>query len=184
MLIISTPSSKLDTSKQSIPLVIPNFNGQYALRYIWMTHRYDNDNFIKNYFTGGNDKGINVRLLTASFQTQWDIHNKIFYESSENGNLIWRVKVYNSKNSSIDYIEVWKDLVTVENLLESNKDWPVEEMDILKNGIFSAGFSAQKWKPFPSVSKEWATINYKKFLSMSKNKENCIINTPMKDHHD
>jgi len=56
MLIISTPSSKLDTSKQSIPLVIPNFNGQYALRYIWMTHRYDNDNFIKNYFTGGNDK--------------------------------------------------------------------------------------------------------------------------------
>ena len=63
MLVNSLPSCYLDSGAISIPLVLPDDNGEYALRYIWMQHRHDNDSFVKNYFTGGNQKGNNERTL-------------------------------------------------------------------------------------------------------------------------
>ena len=184
MLVNSLPSCYLDSGAISIPLVLPDDNGEYALRYIWMQHRHDNDSFVKNYFTGGNQKGKNVRELTATMKEHWDIHNKIFNDSAENGNLIWRVKVLNQENNSIDYVEVWKDVDTVTSLLEYNPSWDREKMDMLKLGMYDAGFSAQKWLPFPTVSKKWAFDHYKKFKEMANMKQHCIINTPMKKYYD
>lgn len=178
-MIESTPSWKEDISRFNIPLVSPDDGTDFAIRYVWMKHK-NNEEFLKGYFTNGNNSGINVRKQTVEFQEHWDRHNKIFIDSAENKSLIWRIKILNEVNRSIDYIEVWKDVSTIVSLLEDNPNWTMYSMDILKKGIYDAGFIAQKWIPYPTVSKEWAVENYRKFANMSKNRQNCIINTPIK----
>lgn len=180
MFVNSVSSWKEDISIQSIPLVYPDNKEEFGLRYIWMKHRYDNNYFLKNYFNEGNQKGINVRDLTKDFKIQWNIHNEIFNQSAQNGNLVWRVKALNIKNRSIDYIEVWKNTKIIYELLEKNINWPEDSMNTLKKGLYDAGFSAQKWIPFPTVSREWVLSTYEIFKNKSKLKDNCIINTELK----
>lgn len=179
MLIESTPSWKDDIKRMNIPLVEPDNIEEFALRYVWMKH-VDNEKFLAGYFTNNNSAGMNVRKQTVEFQEHWDKHNKIFIDSANNGSLIWRVKVLNEINRSMDYIEVWKSKDTIVALLEDNDDWDPNSMSILKKGIYDAGFIAQKWLPYPSVSREWVITNYEKFLLMAKNKQNCIVNTTIK----
>ena len=180
MQVSSTRSWKTDVDKQSVSLVIPDYGNDYALRYVWMQHRFNNTEFIKGYFTGGNNSGMNVRKQTVELQAHWNRHNAIFNDSGKNGDLIWRVKVLNSLNNSIDYVEVWKSSEIIHSLLEDESTWPVGSMDLLKQGIYEAGFSAQKWIPYPTISEEWSTRHYNFFLDLAKKKENCIINTPLR----
>lgn len=178
-MIVSTPSWKDDVAQTNVPLVDPDDGKDFAVRYIWMKHK-NNEDFLQGYFTNGNSAGLNVRKQTVEFQEHWNQHNKIFIDSANNGDLIWRVKVLNDSNRSVDYIEVWKDQKTIVSLLEENPNWSSQSMSILKKGIYDAGFIAQKWLPYPTVSKEWSVTQYKKFAEMSSRKLNCIINTPMK----
>jgi len=179
MQVLSTPSWKQDTNKQSVSLVIPDYGTDYAMRYVWMQHRFKNEEFVNNYFTIGNNLGMNVRKQTVKLQAYWNKHNAIFDDSGKNGDLIWRVKVLNLLNDSIDYIEVWKSSDIIYSLLEDNSSWPGDSMNLLKQGIYDAGFSAQKWLPFPTVSKDWAHSTYNIFLKMTRENKKCIINTPM-----
>jgi hypothetical protein len=47
-------------------------------------------------------------------------------------------------------------------------------------GIWNAGFCVRHLRPYATISKNLATAEYKKFVAQYKNKDNCIINTPMK----
>lgn len=178
----------IDNSQKIMkPLVIPDGNPGWVMRYLWIQHRENNDNFVKNYFNGGNNQGLNVRKQTTHLQNQWKNHNKAFDQSAINGDLIWRVKAYNAESESIDYIEVWKDLETVkkifdeESKLEDGEIWSDDQKKSLGQGIWDAGFIVRHFRPYQLISKSCAETAYKKFIERYRNKDGCIINTPWKN---
>jgi hypothetical protein len=147
-----------------------------------------NEDFVKNYFNGGNNTGLNVRKQTTHLQNQWKNHNAAFDQSAVNGDLIWRVKAYNVVSQSIDYIEIWKDLETVNRLfeveskLDNGEVWSKDQKSSLGQGVWDAGFIVRHYRPYQSISKLCAVSAYKMFVDRYKNKDKCIINTPMKSN--
>lgn len=172
------------------PMVVPDGKGPWALRYLWVRHRTNNDDFVKNYFNGGNNSagtGLNLRKQTSDL-SEWKSHNEIFETSKNNGNLVWRVKVFNPHANSIDYVEVWRSpkvLAEIWGKRDQAIDSGVrssEDVQGLKQGIYGAGFELRWFKDFqtgwPLVTKRTAMSWYKYFVDRFKNKDNCIINTP------
>lgn len=175
----------IDNSKELMfPLIEPDGYKDWVLRYLWIQHRFDNDNFVKNYFNQGNTTGHNVRKQTTHLQEQWKNHNQVFEQSALNGDLIWRVKVYNQYSNSIDYVEIWKDLDTVTKLfdeetkLENGDVWQDDQKRDLGKGIWEAGFIVRHYRPYQYISKGTALEYYRQFIDRYKNKDGCIINTP------
>ena len=168
------------------PLVNPDGGEWWVMRYLWIQHRENNEDFVNNYFNGGNNAGINVRKQTTHLQNQWKNHNEAFDQSALNGDLIWRVKAYNAISKSIDYVEIWKDLETVnsifdsESKLDNGEVWSKNQKSLLGQGIWDAGFIVRHYRPYQSISKSCAETAYKMFVDRYKNKDKCIINTPMK----
>lgn len=164
-------------------LIDPDGQEGWVVRYLWIQHRFDNDAFVKNYFTGGNASGINVRKQTTHLQEKWKNHNDAFNQSALNGDLVWRVKSANRSNNSIDYIEIWRNLATVERIfdedprLENGQIWNQEDKRDLGRGVWDAGFVVRHFRPYQNISKNQAITEYRKFVERSKNKDNCIINT-------
>ena len=178
------------------PLVVPDGKGPWALRYIWVKHREQNDEFVSNYFNKGNNAagtGLNLRKQTEYMQTAWNPHNQIFETSRDNGNLVWRVKVHNHLANSIDYVEIWRSQEILQSLFNPIKpggqvkinDTTVrtaEDQNTLRMGLYEAGFEVRGMRgpiaQWPSVSKVTAMVWYRHFVQKFYAKDNCIINTP------
>lgn len=171
---------------QLTPLVIPDYIGPWGIRYIWIKHKERNIEFVNNYFIEGSNIGLNVRKQTTHLQNLWGSHNKIFEDSKLNGNLVWRVKVFNVFAQSIDYVEVWKSPEILTNTWglngSDNGIRSKEESISLSNGLFNSGFEIRSWRDSPN---NWATVSkntaihwYLHFVKKWKARDNCIINTP------
>lgn len=168
-----------------IPLVRPNGVNEYALRYVWISHRDDNRRFIDNYFVNKNDQGLNIRKQSQHLQSFWQYHNAVFDQSADNGDLIWRVKVHNKHSDTVDYIEVWKSREILEQHFGSgvplrSEGWDIEKASALSKGIYDLGFCVKNWLPFQTMSKSQAREWYQMFKFKSQQKQNCIINTAMR----
>jgi hypothetical protein len=175
---------RIDDSKKAMAALIePDDQPGWALRYLWIQHRFDNDNFTKNYFTSGNNTGLNVRRQTTHLQTVWKNHNAVFDESGLNGDLVWRVKVYNNISFSIDYVEIWRSIDILKNIfieepkLSQGQQWTNNEKNQLGQGIFDAGFEVRHLLPYRNISKKSAIEYYWQFVDRWKNRDHCIINT-------
>jgi hypothetical protein len=172
-----------DDIKEMHLLVDPDGIKEWAVRYLWIQHREHNVEFVTNYFTNGNNKGLNVRSRTEHLGETWTNHNKIFDESAANGNLVWRVKSYNSISQSIDYIEVWRSTELLNNIFDKNpmlsngERWTTEQKNELGKGIYDSGFDVRHLRPFADISKKQAIEYYNAFVVRYKNRDNCIINT-------
>ncbi len=189
------PQWMMPDGEQLPPLVVPDGQGPWAVRYIWVKHRDRNDDFIANYFNGGNNTsgtGLNLRKQTAYMQTAWNPHNQIFETSRDNGNLVWRVKVHNPFANSIDYVEVWRSPEIISSMFryipegESIKvtDGVTRTSDDqrqLRSGLYNAGFEVRRWRDattnWPKVSPQVAMMWYRHFVKKHLAKDNCIINT-------
>jgi hypothetical protein len=175
-----------NTLKPMEMLINPDSGGDWAIRYLWIQHRDDNETFTKNYFVQGSTQGMNIRKQTTHLQSTWKNHNAVFDQSAQNGDLIWRVKVFNPISNSIDYVEVWKNIDIIVRLfdtvavLDDGNEWSNQEKQDLGLGIWNAGFCVRHLRPYTTISKNIAIAEYKKFVAQYKNKDNCIINTPMK----
>lgn len=169
--------------KEMFGLIIPDDQGPFALRYLWIQHRHDNENFVENYFNQGNQVGYNVRKQTAHLQQHWSYHNKIFETSAFNGDLVWRAKVSNPYSMSIDYIEVWKNLEIVENYFGGedakigSENWEIDDKHKFAESLYEEGFDIRVWYPYCSISKESALYYYRIMVEKSKKADSCIINT-------
>lgn len=193
--VTADPQWALPDEHEMSPLVIPDYAGPWALRYIWVQHREQNDEFVANYFNGGNNTsgtGLNLRKRTANMQTAWNPHNQIFETSRDNGNLVWRVKVHNPHANSIDYVEVWRSPQIISSLFryippnESIKvtdtvERTAEDQKTLRSGLYEAGFEVRRWRDeetnWPRVSPQVAMSWYRHFAAKHMAKDNCIINT-------
>jgi hypothetical protein len=169
------------------PLIDPDNSGPWAVRYLWVQHTQDNNKFYNNYFDPSfSQAGMNIRKQTADLKSEWAAHNQIFFDSAADGNLVWRAKVGNPVNRSIDYIEIWRSCDIVKNYfsysssnIESkNTAWQATNREEFNRNLFEAGFDIRDWRPYTSISKELAIEYYKKFVEQHKNKDRCIINTP------
>lgn len=174
-----------EDQRPMICLIEPDNRGPWAVRYLWIQHRSDNESFFKNYFTNGNQKGLNVRKNTEHLQNDWKVHNLIFEESAKNGNLVFRIKIANEFSQSIDYIEIWrnKDILLEyfgynDVKLNNNIEWQKDQRTRFAENLFESGFDIRYWSPYPLISKSKALTYYKSFVEKFKNKQNCIINTP------
>jgi hypothetical protein len=167
-------------------LIDPDGKTGWVVRYLWIQHRFDNESFVKNYFVEGNNTGLNVRKQTTHLQEKWKNHNEAFNQSAQNGDLVWRVKSFNLVSNSIDYIEIWKDLKTVERIfdedptLDNGQTWNKTDKQDLGQGVWDAGFVVRHFRPYQNISKHQAVTEYNKFLERFRSKDNCIINTPWK----
>ena len=164
-------------------LIEPDNIDQYAVRYLWIQHRTHNREFVENYFSGGNNRGLNVRTRTQHLGDTWRNHNRVFDESAENGNLVWRVKAYNHLSQSIDYIEIWRSREILSDIfdrtatLSDGSKWTDNEKTDLGRGIYDSGFDVRHMRPFRGISKKLALDYYWHFVERHKAKDNCIINT-------
>jgi hypothetical protein len=192
---VADPQWTLPDGEALPPLVIPDGQGPWALRYIWVKHRDRNNEFITNYFNGGNNTtgtGLNLRKQTAYMQTAWNPHNQIFETSRDNGNLVWRVKVHNPYANSIDYVEVWRSPEIISSLFRYIKEGEqvkvtdgvvrtAEDQKQLRTGLYDAGFEVRRWRDadtnWPKVSPQVAMMWYRHFVKKHFAKDNCIINT-------
>ena len=169
------------------PLIEPDNMGPWALRYLWVQHNQDNDKFYNNYFDPElSQAGMNIRKQTSDLKSEWTAHNQIFFDSAANGNLVWRVKVGNPIDKSIDYIEIWRTHEIVKNYFgyapnntsTDNPEWQATDRKEFNRNLYEAGFDIRSWRPYATISKELAIDYYKKFVEQHKNKDRCIINTP------
>jgi len=161
-------------------LIDPDSNGEWAIRYLWVQHLVDNTAFYNNYFDPSLAKpGVNIRKQTANLSKDWTAHNKIFYDSADNGDLVWRVKVANPVSQSIDYVEIWKnvDIVNQHFGHKHNTDWDSDSRKSFLTNLSESGFDVREWKEYPTISKQQAMQYYKQFVEQWKNKQQCIINT-------
>lgn len=190
MIIKTTNHASPEYNQEMTPLIEPDMNGKWAVRYVWIQHRTNNEVFIENYFKKQQDigtSGLNVRKNTTHLQQFWDVHNKIFETSAINGDLVWRVKTYNNISDSIDYIEVWRDVETVSKYFSMEYTqpvtvsdgfvWTIEYKKMLSTGVFDSGFVSMNWLPYPTISRAQSIDLYKKYVSMATAGEKCIINT-------
>lgn len=171
-------------NKAMVSLMDPDGKGEWSVRYLWIQHTEDNDTFYNNYFDPSlSQAGMNVRKRTADLKSDWAAHNQIFFDSADNGNLVWRVKVGNPNSKSIDYIEVWRNVEILEQHFGASPTTPNWNNDARKSfhrNLFEAGFDIRSWIPYNTISKELAIEYYKKFVEQYKQKEHCIINTQWK----
>jgi hypothetical protein len=166
-------------------LQIDSDNGDLAIRYLWIQHRFDNEEFLKNYFKSGNVSNINVRKQTAFLDDDWRKHNKIFDKSLKNGDLVWRFKILNEESKSIDYIEVWRSREIINYYFDRSKDvdisgdiWTADKREIFAKNLWDTGFDIRIQEPYLSISKDNANLYYEKLRQKAAKQENCIINTP------
>jgi hypothetical protein len=162
-------------------LIDPDDQGIWAVRYLWIQHTQDNNKFYNNYFDPAlAQTGMNVRKQTANLKNDWTAHNQIFHDSAANGDLVWRVKIGNPTSRSIDYIEIWRSVKTVEQHFgdNPNQTWPKDNRKSFNQQLFEAGFEIRSWYPYRTISNKLAIDYYNKFVDQHKNKQHCIINTP------
>lgn len=192
---LADPQWTLPDGEQLSPLVIPDRQGPWAVRYIWVKHRDRNDDFVSNYFNKGNNStgtGLNLRKQTTHMQTAWNPHNQIFETSRDNGNLIWRVKVHNPIANSIDYVEVWRSPEIISSMFRYIKEGEAVKVTdgvvrtsgdqkTLRNGLYDAGFEVRRWRDsetnWPTVTPQVAMMWYRHFVKKHLAQDNCIINT-------
>lgn len=164
------------------PLITPDNLGPWAVRYLSVQHRFDNDLFYNNYFSPDlKEAGMNIRKQTADLKTDWSAHNQIFYDSAADGNLVWRVKVGNKETKSIDYVEVWRSSDILNQYFgehTSIPNWTTDSRKEFKKQLFEGGFNITELGSFPLISKLQAIEYYKMFVAKWKAKDQCIINTP------
>jgi hypothetical protein len=163
-------------------LITPDNQGPWAVRYLSVQHRFDNDSFCNNYFSPTlAEAGMNIRKQTSDLKTDWDAHNQIFYDSAANGNLVWRVKIGNILSNSIDYVEVWRSTDILNQYFGGNTDipnWTINSRKTFTQQLFERGFLITELEGFPLISKTQAIDYYKMFVDKWKSKDRCIINTP------
>jgi len=168
-------------------LIEPDNEGPWAVRYLWIQHLEDNNNFYQNYFSQGNQQGYNVRKQTSHLKSDWDRHNQIFFNSAENGDLVWRVKIANKTSQSIDYIEIWRTRELLDRYfgdqdtdINNDRIWTRDSRKSFAKNLYDTGFDIRYWFPYPLIGKKCAMNAYKHFVDRSKNRDGCIINTPWK----
>jgi len=164
------------------PLIIPDGHGPWAVRYLSVTHRIDNNSFYNNYFSPTlKEAGMNIRKQTADLKTDWSAHNQIFYDSAADGNLVWRVKVGNKETQSIDYVEVWRSVDILNRYFGDQTNipnWTTESRKTFTEQLYESGFVITDLQEFPLISKAQAIEYYRMFVDKWKAKDDCIINTP------
>jgi hypothetical protein len=187
MIVIPHKYSAEQDNQEMTSLIDPDHTGPWAIRYLWIRNLNDNDAFYNNYFDPElAQSGLNIRKQSAELKNDWDAHNQIFFDSAKNGNLVWRIKVGNPINKSIDYIEIWRSQDIVKSYfgrsptvaINNNITWTNNSRVSFLEQLRGKGFDIREWTEFPTISKIQAMRYYKKFVDQWENKDRCIINTP------
>jgi hypothetical protein len=187
MIIVPHKHSAEQDNEEMSSLVDPDNIGPWAIRYLWIRNLNDNNTFYNNYFDPTlAQAGMNIRKQSADLKDDWTAHNQIFFDSAKNGNLVWRVKVGNPVNKSIDYIEIWRSQEIVKSYfgdsptvaINNNITWTNNSRVSFLEQLRDKGFDIREWTEFPTISKIQAMLYYKKFVDQWENKDRCIINTP------
>lgn len=104
-------------SVDCIPLIYPDNEGPWALRYTWIKPRTDGE-FTADYHKVEGGKKANIRSKTADVAEHWRAFNSLMINYGHLGDLVWRLKVTNPLNNSVDVVEVWRDRELIEDYFQ------------------------------------------------------------------
>lgn len=113
-------SGKYVESEYQIPLFVPDEIGPWKIRYIFVKQ----DKITNNY---NSKNGSNIRSSTSYLTEAWRSHNALMINQCHLGNIIWRLKVVNKENNSVDMIEVWRNSIIIDMLSAANSDIKIEQ---------------------------------------------------------
>jgi len=82
---------------------------------MWVINRND-PYFMNNYHKVDGEKKSNVRGTTVHLAEHWRAFNCVMVNNGHLGNIVWRVKLTNTLNNTIDFIEVWRSKEIVESI--------------------------------------------------------------------
>lgn len=171
-----------DASQEEWPLLVqPDDKGPWALRYVWFKHER-NDEFVDGYFSAGTELKLNMRKLTADLAELWKPHNDALREAAVSKAIVYRVKVLNKANRSIDHVEVWRSPEKLHEFMHSDRDgrWPEAVRQELGVQLRAKGFIIKRVsEPYPLISKTRALAAYTEFAKRAGLKDSCNLFTPL-----
>lgn len=171
-----------DRPEETWPLLVtPDGRGPWALRYVWFKHER-NSEFLAGYFDNGNELALNLRKLTSHLSELWKPHNDALRAAAAQGDIIWRVKVLNRENASIDHVEVWKSREVLHRYFHTDLDgtWTDEQRSQLGQGMREAGLIIKRVsEPYPLIGRSCALAAYRRFLQRAATADSCNIFTPL-----
>lgn len=120
---ISGFTESLASFKPQIPVFVPDELGPWALRYIFVTQ----EQLTERYSSVGKS---NIRSSSSHLAPAWRSHNALIVNQGHLGNIVWRLKVVNKVNGSVDMIEVWRSREILNQLFNGEVDVPIEQATI------------------------------------------------------
>jgi hypothetical protein len=124
--------------KESIPLFLPDNQGPWAVRYAWIKN--DDTEFLKNYHSENTGERHNVRKSSSHLEKFWIPHNCLMINQGHLGNIVWRIKIGNPFNNSIDIIEVWRSRKIIDDLFsfKTNDFVEIEQAEKVNPFVYPA----------------------------------------------
>ena len=153
-----------------------------VIRYLWFRHATRHEDFVSGYFEKGNEHSLNIRSQTAHLADVWKPHNEAISQAMRNGDILWRVKAYNSIMHTVDHIEVWKDAETIDRYfrftraLDNGTIWTEDQRLALSHGLYDCGIRAFVTDG-QAVSLTERRSAYVHFSNRANQKDACIVET-------
>lgn len=115
-------SGALVPEEDQIPLFVPDEIGPWAVRYVFIKKT----ELSEQYNSSG---GSNVRSSSSHLIDAWRAHNALMINQCHLGNVVWRLKIINRVNLTVDMIEVWRTQQLAATLFSGEDDIIIEQAD-------------------------------------------------------
>jgi hypothetical protein len=119
----------LSDSQYQIPTFVPDGVGPWCVRYVFIKQQ----SLVEQY-----NSSSNIRSSSSHLEQAWRAHNALIINQCHLGNVVWRLKVRNKINQSVDMIEVWRSRELIDNLFSGNQDVPIEQASVFNSHVVSA----------------------------------------------
>lgn len=113
-------SGALVPEEDQIPLFVPDEIGPWAVRYVFIKKT----ELSEQYNSSG---GSNVRSSSSHLIDAWRAHNALMINQCHLGNVVWRLKIINRVNLTVDMIEVWRTQQLAATLFSGSDDIVIEQ---------------------------------------------------------
>jgi hypothetical protein len=160
----------------------PDGKGPWAVRYNWIKHT-SNQEFLDNYFEQGSSAlKLNLRNMTKDQAHLWKPHNDALAKAEITGRMVWRIKVLNEANQSIDHLEVWRSREDIEEVFHTDyPEWTDAVKEQLGRMTVERGFViCPLQRPYPLISKLQALRIYSGYIQQVQRRGKVRIETPMR----
>lgn len=124
-------SGSLTDPEYHTPLFVPDEIGPWAVRYVFIKK----SDLSQQYNSGS---GSNIRSSSSHLNESWRAHNALMINQCHLGNVVWRLKIINRIDQTVDMIEVWRTINMATTLFSGDHDIEIEQATVLNPAVTPA----------------------------------------------